>query len=153
MNLFYYRLRSWTVIDGDTLDAVIDVGFDVRVAQRLRLMGINTPESHSRTPESERALGIAAKENLKLLLHNAQDGIGGEEAFIQTHKIRRRSGEIDERTGKYGRYMVTLWVRRSDGSLLDINRHLVEQGYANLYTGGKRPALGTWEWAGKEQLE
>jgi micrococcal nuclease len=153
MNLFYYRLRSWTVIDGDTLDAVIDVGLDVRVSQRVRLMGINTPESHSRTPESEKALGLEAKRALVRYLQRAETGDTGEQAFIQTHKIRRRSGEIDERTGKYGRYMVTLWVRRSDGSLLDINRHLVEQGYANLYTGGKRPALGTWEWAGKEQLE
>jgi micrococcal nuclease len=153
MNLFFYRLRDWTVIDGDTLDAVIDVGFDVRVAQRLRLMGINTPESHSRTPEPEKTKGVAAKDALMLMLHNAQDGVqAGEEAFIQTHKIRRRSGEIDERTGKYGRYMVTLWRRTQDGTMQDINRALVCAGHANLYTGGKRPALGTWEWAGEDQL-
>jgi micrococcal nuclease len=151
MNLYFYALEDFTIIDGDTLDATIDLGFGVYIKHRVRLMGINTPESHTRTPEPERALGLAAKDWLVSKLHNALNGHGEETAMIQTHKIRRRTGEIDERTGKYGRYMVTLWLRQ-DGAMTDINRSLVENGHANLYTGGKRPALGTWEWAGEDQL-
>jgi endonuclease YncB( thermonuclease family) len=47
--------------------------------------------------------------------------------------------------------MVSLWVEAEDGTLTDINRRLVAEGYANRYTGGKRPALGTWEWLGEDQ--
>lgn len=150
MNLFYYRVREWEVIDGDTLDLVIDVGFHVRVAERVRLMGVNTPESHSRAPEPERSKGIDAKNWLHHALIDARSA--GAEVYVQTHRIVRRSGDVDERTGKYGRYMVTLWIKAKDGTLQDLNHALVAQGHANFYDGGKRPALGSWEWAGEEQL-
>ena len=152
MNLFYYGAKSFRVIDGDTLDMTIDLGFGVMIEHRVRLYGINTPESHGRTPEPEKAKGIAAKDALSAFLHNSSTHLP-EKIIVQTHKIRRRSGDIDERTGKYGRYMVSLWTEAEDGTLTDINRALVGNGHANIYTGGKRPALGTWEWLGKEQMQ
>ena len=152
MNLFYYGVKSFRVVDGDTLDMTMDLGFGVMIEHRVRLYGINTPESHGRTPEPERARGIAAKNALGDLLHSPKTHLP-EKILVQTHRIKRRSGEIDERTGKYGRYMVSLWTEAQDGALTDINRAMVTSGHANLYTGGKRPALGTWEWLGKEQAE
>jgi micrococcal nuclease len=152
MNLFYYGAKSFRVIDGDTLDMTIDLGFGVMIEHRVRLYGINTPESHGRTPEPEKSKGIAAKDALTGLLHNPTTHRPGK-VIVQTHKIRRRSGDIDERTGKYGRYMVSLWIEAEDGTMTDVNRTLVESGHANLYTGGKRPKLGTWRWDGEEQLE
>ena len=152
MNLFYYGVKSFRVIDGDALDMTVDLGFGVLIEHRVRLYGINTPESHGRTPEPEKARGIAAKDALSAFLHNSSTHLP-EKIIVQTHRIKRRSGEIDERTGKYGRYMVSLWVEESDGALTDINRAMVTEGHANLYTGGKRPKLGTWEWLGKEQAE
>jgi micrococcal nuclease len=156
MNLFYYGVKSFRVIDGDTLDMTMDLGFGVLIERRVRLYGINTPESHSRTPEPEKSKGIAAKNALSAFLHNSSTH-RPEKIIVQTHKIRRRSGDIDERTGTYGRYMVSLWTdplsSAEDGTMTDINRAMVTSGHANLYTGGKRPALGTWEWLGKEQTE
>ena len=152
MNLFYYGVKKSHVIDGDTLDLTVDLGFGVLIEHRVRLYGINTPESHGRTPEPEKTKGIAAKNALRDLLHDPRTHLP-EKVIVQTHKIRRRSGDIDERTGKYGRYMVSLWIEAPDGTMTDINRTLVESGHANLYTGGKRPKLGTWEWLGKDQNE
>ena len=143
MNLYYYRVHTAEVIDGDTLDLVIDLGFDVRLSQRCRLYGINTPESHSRASDRERAKGDAAKKYLHELVTLST-------LYVQTHRIRRRTGEIDERTGKYGRYLVTLW-RETDGGLQDVGAQLVENGHANVYHGGARPA--EWEWLGEGQLD
>jgi micrococcal nuclease len=146
VNLYFYRVKQWDVIDGDTLDLTIDLGFDTLATRRVRLMGINTPESHSRASDTERRKGNAAKEFLRATLASEH----AKEVLIQTHKIRRRTGEIDERTGKYGRYMATLWVMGEDGEMIDVNRGLVAKGHANLYDGGKRP--DEWEWLGEEQL-
>lgn len=142
MNLYYYRVRDAVVIDGDTLDLVIDLGFDVRLSQRCRLYGINTPESHSRASVTERAKGEAAKSYLHAL-------IDGPRLYVQTHRIQRRTGEIDERTGKYGRYLVTLW-RETPYGLRDVGAELVENGHANVYHGGARP--DEWEWLGEGQV-
>ena len=151
MNLYYYALESYDVIDGDTIDATIDLGFGVLIQHRLRLMGINTPESHNRTPEPERNVGLLAKKFLEETLYGTAESLDAR-VLVQTHRIQRRTGDIDERTGKYGRYMVNLWLASSDGTLIDVNRLMVAEGHANLYTGGKRPALGTWVWLGEEQL-
>jgi micrococcal nuclease len=152
MNLFHYGVKSFRIIDGDTLDMTMDLGFGVLIEHRVRLFGVNTPESHGRTPEPEKMKGVAAKDALSDLLHDPETHLPAK-VIVQTHRIKRRSGEIDERTGKYGRYMVSLWTEAPGGVLTDINRTMVEEGHANLYTGGKRPKLGTWEWLGKEQME
>jgi len=146
VNLYFYRVKTWDVIDGDTLDLTIDLGFDTLATRRVRLMGINTPESHHRASDAEQKKGRRAKQ----FLTSSLASIHAHGIFIQTHRIKRRSGEIDERTGKYGRYMATLWIRGETGELIDVNMALVANGHANLYTGGKRPA--EWEWLGTGQL-
>ena len=65
--MYTYKIEVDRVVDGDTIDAIIDLGFDVSVKKRIRFMGINTPESRTRDLE-EKARGLAAKDRLKNLL-------------------------------------------------------------------------------------
>jgi micrococcal nuclease len=158
VNLHYYRIKPtqfgepmFVIIDGDTLDVTLDLGAKVSTDMRVRLYGINTPESHDRTPEPELAKGLAAKEFLQETLYSTRISLNAS-LIVETHKIRHRTGEIGERRGKYGRYLVSLWLRSPDGTLIDVNRAMVANGHANFYGGGKRPELGTWQWLGEEQL-
>jgi len=107
------------VVDGDTVDVLCDLGYDVRIALRLRLMGIDTPESRTRRLE-EKAMGLAAKEFLKNILECS----GGIE-FLSHEK------------GKYGRVLATLFVLGDDGRV-NVNELLVREGHARLYAGGAR---------------
>ena len=107
------------VVDGDTIDVLCDLGFDVRMQLRLRLMGINTPESRTRN-RAEKVLGLAAKDFLKGVLVGA-DGI----EFLSHEK------------GKYGRVLATLFVWGNDGRV-NVNELLVREGHARYYDGGAR---------------
>ena len=112
--MYTYKAKLDRVVDGDTVDAHIDLGFDITIHKRIRLAGIDTPESRTRDLE-EKARGLAAKERLKELL---EDG-----------KFVLKSKEV----GKYGRVLGTLFVDD-----LNINNTLVEEGYAVEYWGGKK---------------
>ena len=68
--MYTYKIKLDRVVDGDTIDAFIDLGFDVSVKKRIRFLGINTPESRTRDLE-EKARGLAAKERLKVILEGA----------------------------------------------------------------------------------
>ena len=103
------------IVDGDTLDAVIDLGFDVRYCGRVRLLGINTPESRTRNLE-EKALGLASKERLKELLPKR--------FIIRTSKDGK---------GKFGRILAVPIV---DGE--DICERMVLEGPARPYFGGSK---------------
>ena len=65
--MYEYKIKLDRVIDGDTIDGNIDLGFDVSVKKRIRFMGINTPESRT-TDLEEKAKGLAAKDRVKCLL-------------------------------------------------------------------------------------
>ena len=68
--MYEYKIKLDRVIDGDTIDAEIDLGFDIRTKKRIRFLGINTPESRTRDLE-EKARGLAAKARVKELLENS----------------------------------------------------------------------------------
>ena len=88
---FSYRVKEVTkVVDGDTIDVIIDLGFDIMYKSRVRLFGIDTPESRTRDLE-EKKFGLLAKEYLKEKLYTA------EKIVIKTHK--------GEETGKFGRIL------------------------------------------------
>ena len=106
------------VVDGDTIDVMCDLGYDVRIALRLRLMGINTPESRTRN-KAEKVLGLAAKDFLKKTLESADI------EFLSCDR------------GKYGRVLATLFVVNGDKKL-NVNELLVSEGHARYYDGGKR---------------
>ena len=96
------------MVDGDTIDVMCDLGYDVRIALRLRLMGINTPESRTRN-KAEKVLGLAAKDFLKKTLDGA-------DIEFQSHD-----------RGKYGRVLATLFVVAGD-KRVNVNELLVKKG-------------------------
>ena len=111
--------RRGAVIDGDTLDVLADLGFGVKIECRLRLVGINTPESRTRNLE-EKTLGLAAKAFLK-------------EVIAESDSIEF----LSHGTGKYGRVLATLYSVKG-GKKTDINKLMVREGHAREYHGGKR---------------
>ena len=112
------------VVDGDTIDVSIDLGFDLIKKERVRIAGIDTPEKRTRDLE-EKALGLDATEWMK---KNLEDTIAGDdELTIRT--------ELVGGMGKYGRLLGWLYVGESDVSLNEI---MIEQGYAWEYDGGTK---------------
>jgi len=112
------------VLDGDTIDVTIDLGFDLYKKERVRIAGVDTPEKRTRNLE-EKALGIDATEWLKAKL---EDTISGDdELSIRT--------ELVGGVGKYGRLLGWLYVGDSDVSL---NEQMITEGYAWEYDGGTK---------------
>ena len=112
------------VVDGDTIDVTIDLGFDLYKKERVRVAGIDTPEKRTRDLE-EKALGIDATNYLKKQL---EDTIAGDdELTIRT--------ELKGGMGKYGRLLGWLYVGESDVSL---NEQMITEGYAWEYDGGTK---------------
>jgi micrococcal nuclease len=108
------------VVDGDTIDASIDLGFDISLSKRIRLAGIDTPESRTRDLE-EKALGLESKEWLKKALEGAKD------ILIKT--------ELPGSTEKYGRIIGHLFINGQETSL---NNQMITSGYALAYDGGTK---------------
>ena len=112
------------VLDGDTIDVTIDLGFDLFKKERVRIAGVDTPEKRTRDLE-EKALGIDATNYLKKQL---EDTIAGDdELTIRT--------ELKGGMGKYGRLLGWLYVGESDVSL---NEQMITEGYAWEYDGGTK---------------
>lgn len=116
----YSACKVERIIDGDTVDLWINLGFSTFVKKRIRLHGIDTPETRTRDLE-EKKRGLAAKERLIDLLGDGQTSKDWV-CDLESHEI-----------GKFGRVIGTLW--RGD---LNINRQLLVEGYAKAYDGGSR---------------
>ena len=112
------------VVDGDTIDVTIDLGFDLYKKERVRVAGIDTPEKRTRDLE-EKALGIDATNWLKGTL---EDTINGE------HELTIRT-ELKGGMGKYGRLLGWLYIGEDDVSL---NEQMIKDGYAWDYDGGTK---------------
>ena len=112
------------VLDGDTIDVTIDLGFDLYKKERVRIAGVDTPEKRTRDLE-EKALGIDATNWLKEKLKNSIDG--PDELSIRT--------ELVGGVGKYGRLLGWLYIGDSNVSL---NEKMIEEGYAWSYDGGTK---------------
>ena len=113
----YFVEEVKTVVDGDTIDVVIDLGFDILFASRVRLAGIDTPESRT-TDKAEKALGLEAKEYLKKQLKDVKSVV------IRTEKMN--SSE------KYGRILGWVYV---NGESESVNNKMINDGYAWGYLG------------------
>ena len=122
--MYNYKINLLRVVDGDTIDAEIDLGFDIKVKKRIRFMGINTPESRTRNLE-EKARGLAAKDRVKQLLEGCQN------INLKSHGV-----------GKFGRCLGEIFLDRVDGSekltLVSLNELLISENHAVEYHGGKR---------------
>ena len=124
---FVYRVSSLEkVVDGDTIDVTLDLGFDVCTRQRVRLLGIDTPESRTRDIE-EKKYGLLSKKKLKEWCLKA---IASDKDDIE---IELRCPEKDSR-GKFGRILAEVWVFE-DGQWTNVNKWMCDEGYAVPYVG------------------
>jgi micrococcal nuclease len=112
------------VLDGDTIDVEIDLGFDLYKKERVRVAGVDTPEKRTRDLE-EKALGIDATNWLKEKLESTL--AGDDELTIRT--------ELHGGVGKYGRLLGWLYIGDSD---LSLNEQMITEGYAWEYDGGTK---------------
>ena len=119
--MFDYMVKVQRVVDGDTVDVSVDLGFDIWHNARVRMMGIDTPESRTRNLE-EKALGLASKARLKELLKGK--------------KIRLECSK--EGKGKFGRILADIVTIDKEGNEININNRLIEEGHARPYFGGKK---------------
>ena len=122
LDKFVYNATLVKVVDGDTCDAMIDLGFDTWVKKRIRFMGVDTWESRTRDLE-EKAKGLEAKEYTKDKLENSDDG-----------KFTIRSYG----TGKYGRVLGEIFIEGEENSLNDL---LKINGHAYEYHGEKKKSF------------
>ncbi len=117
--MYNYNIEVLKVVDGDTIDAEIDLGFDVKIKKRIRFMGINAPESRTRDAE-EKVKGLAAKKRVTELLEDAQT------VTVKSHGV-----------GKFGRCLGELTLTQA-GQEINLNELLISEGHATEYFGGKR---------------
>ena len=116
--MYEYKVKEVVkVVDGDTIDVVIDLGFDLSKKERVRLAGIDTPESRTRDLD-EKKLGLEAKEHLSTNLINAK------QLIIST-----------EKDGKYGRMLGTIYI---NDDIVSMNQQMIDKGYAWEYDGGTK---------------
>ena len=116
--MYTYKSRLDRVVDGDTVDAFIDLGFDTHVKKRIRLYGMDAWESRTRDKE-EKVKGLAAKARLIQILDENNN-----EFILVSHG-----------GGKFGRCVGELFITSDSDS---INNQLVSEGHAKKYNGGKR---------------
>ena len=119
--MYEYKIKTIDhIVDGDTFDCTVDLGFNITHKIRVRMYGINTPESRTRDLE-EKARGLASKKYFtEVITKWHQEG----SLFVHTKE-----------KGKYGRYLGVVFSLNQAGSINDL---LVEEGYAVKYFGGKR---------------
>jgi micrococcal nuclease len=113
----YYVKKVTKIVDGDTIDVEIDLGFDISFSSRVRLAGIDTPESRT-TDKMEKALGLEAKAYLKSKIESAKTVV------IKTEKM--------DSSEKYGRILGWVFL---DGSSISVNEQMIADGHAWGYLG------------------
>ena len=113
----YYVRKVENVVDGDTIDVLIDLGFDILFQSRVRLAGIDTPESRT-SDKAEKVLGLESKEYLKKYLKDAKSVV------IKTEKM--------DSSEKYGRILGWVYI---NGDTESINDKMINDGYAWGYLG------------------
>ena len=117
--MYEYKVKVTRVVDGDTVDADINLGFDIVYKERIRLMGIDTPESRTRN-KKEKKLGLEAKARLKELCKMFKNNL-----VIKTSKDGK---------GKFGRVLGELVTEDN----VNLNGLLIEEGHARPYMGGSK---------------
>ena len=115
--MYEYKCKVKRVVDGDTMDVILDLGFDVHHAVRVRMAGIDTPESRTRDLD-EKARGKLSKAFLK-------ESIKGKKIVLKT--------KIKDSKGKFGRVIAEVWAEFEKGSLRNINELMIKECYAVKY--------------------
>ena len=115
--MYEYKCKVKRVVDGDTMDVILDLGFDVLHSVRVRLAGIDTPESRTRDLD-EKARGKLSKAYLK-------ESIKGKKIVLKT--------KIKDSRGKFGRVIAEVWAEFEKGSLRNINELMIKEYHAVKY--------------------
>ena len=115
--MYEYKCKVKRVVDGDTMDVILDLGFSVHHAVRVRMAGIDTPESRTRDKD-EKARGKLSKAFLK-------ESIKGKKIVLKT--------KIKDAKGKFGRVIAEVWAEFEEGSLRNINELMIKECYAVKY--------------------
>ena len=130
---FSYRINKVTkIVDGDTIDVLLDMGFDIKYQSRVRLFGIDTPESRTRNRE-EKVRGLLSKAYLKDAIKKAK------KLTIKTHK--------GSETGKFGRILGEIFA---DG--INLNLKMCTEGYAVQYYGQNKSLVEAEHMKNKSKL-
>jgi endonuclease YncB( thermonuclease family) len=130
---FSYRINKVTkIVDGDTIDVLLDMGFDIKYKSRVRLFGIDTPESRTRNKE-EKVRGLLSKAYLKDAIKKAK------KLTIKTHK--------GSETGKFGRILGEVFA---DG--INLNLKMCTEGYAVQYYGQNKSLVEAEHMKNKSKL-
>ena len=117
--MYTYFVKSVDrVVDGDTIDIIIDLGFDLTKKERVRLAGIDTPETRTKNPK-EKEMGYQATEFLEMHL-------------MEATKLTVKT----EKDGKFGRMLG--WLYKSEKDVTSINETMIDEGYAWAYDGGTK---------------
>ena len=125
VNMYEYKCKVKRVVDGDTMDVVLDLGFNILHACRVRLAGIDTPESRTRDLD-EKARGNLSKAYLK-------ETIKGKKIVLKT--------KIKDAKGKFGRVIAEVWAEFEEGSLRNVNELMVKEAYAVVYNAGNKTLI------------
>ena len=135
--MYEYNAKLIKVVDGDTVDVDINLGFDIILSnQRIRLYGIDTPESRTRDPEEKKCGKLAAK----YLIDNL-----GETFIVRTHK--------DDARGKYGRILGELMVYSAEkDALVSLNKEMIEKKLAVAYFGQSKDDVESEHLVNREYL-
>jgi len=124
MEKYIYRGKLERVVDGDTIDALIDVGFDIWIKKRIRYSGIDTWESRTRDlVEKQKGLQAKARNQELLMKVSSKSGY----FRLKSHGV-----------GKYGRVLGEIFIEDSKGKQYNINKTLISEGHAYVYEGGKK---------------
>lgn len=138
--MYEYKCKITRVIDGDTVDVDIDLGFGIVLNdERVRIMGIDTPESRT-SDKVEKIFGQAAKERLKELL--------GKEAILKTQL--NKNGE--DMKGKFGRILGDFFVEEWEGEIRMVTEVLIEEGHAVKYHGQNKADVEIAHLANRNRL-
>ena len=134
--MYEYKCKVKRVVDGDTMDVILDLGFDVLHSVRVRLAGIDTPESRTRDLD-EKARGKLSKAYLK-------ESIKGKKIVLKT--------KIKDSRGKFGRVIAEVWAEFEEGSLRNINELMIKEYHAVKYNAENKALVHDAHMANRDIL-
>ena len=134
--MYEYKCKVKRVVDGDTMDVILDLGFDIHHAVRVRMAGIDTPESRTRDKD-EKARGKLSKAFLK-------ESIKGRKIVLKT--------QIKDAKGKFGRVIAEVWAEFEEGSLRNINELMIKECYAVKYNAENKALVEEAHMKNRAQL-
>jgi micrococcal nuclease len=134
--MYEYKCKVKRVVDGDTMDVILDLGFDIHHAVRVRMAGIDTPESRTRDKD-EKARGKLSKAFLK-------ESIKGRKIVLKT--------QIKDAKGKFGRVIAEVWAEFEKGSLRNINELMIKECYAVKYNAENKALVEEAHMANRQRL-